>query len=121
MIGLHQNPDEVSYRDPILAGLTGFIMTVNQAYNSDVVDDTERPLESFKNQIIGAFSLGINVSSSRRAALEGLYQAVQIYVIWCLSMNLDSSFTTSMCTSTLNRRTMTTYGAHGQNLPEHSY
>lgn len=78
MIGLYQNPDEVSYRGPILAGLTGLIMGVNQAYGSDIIDDVERPLDSFKDQIIGAFSSGIGAASSRRAALEGLHQVVQI-------------------------------------------
>ncbi|KAF9508163.1 hypothetical protein BS47DRAFT_1350735 [Hydnum rufescens UP504] len=71
MIGL-------SYRGHILAGLTGFIMAVNQAYKSGVVDDVEQPLDTFKDQIIGAFSSGINVASCRRAALEGLHQIVQI-------------------------------------------
>jgi DNA repair/transcription protein MET18/MMS19 len=78
MIGLYQNPHEASYRGHILAGLTGFIMAVNQAYKSGVVDDVEQPLDTFKDQIIGAFSSGLSVASCRRAALEGLHQIVQI-------------------------------------------
>lgn len=77
LIGLYLNPDEISYRAPILAGLTGLLMAVRDATSQGVIAVSEQPLEPYKDQLLGAFSSGIKATASRRPALEGLLQLVK--------------------------------------------
>lgn len=77
LIGLYLNPDEISYRAPILAGLTGLLIAVRDATAQGVIAASEQPLEPYKDQLLGAFSSGIKATASRRPALEGLLQLVK--------------------------------------------
>jgi DNA repair/transcription protein MET18/MMS19 len=75
---LYRNPDEVAYRSPILAGLAGVIMAVSQASSESVISADERPLEAYKDDVLGAFMSGMKTSQTRRPALEGTMHLIRV-------------------------------------------
>lgn len=75
---LFRKPDEVAYRSPILAGLAGIIMAVSQASLDSVISAEERPLEAYKDDVLGAFMSGMKASQTRRPALEGTMHLIRV-------------------------------------------
>ncbi|KDQ18893.1 hypothetical protein BOTBODRAFT_28377 [Botryobasidium botryosum FD-172 SS1] len=80
LIDLFQKPDEISYRAPILACITGILMAVRDVSSGDDAQKyaKEALLNPYKEQLMGALSAGVKSGSCRRPALEGMLQLVQI-------------------------------------------
>lgn len=75
---MYRNPDEVAYRSPILAGVVGILMAISQSTADSTIPADERPLEPYKDVLLGALTSGIKISNCRRPALEGSYHLIKI-------------------------------------------
>lgn len=77
---LFLSPDEVSTRPAILAALASLCAAVQKLYEppSARVYASEKVLEAYKDQLLGAFTIELKNPASTGAALAGLNHLVQI-------------------------------------------
>ncbi|KAF9006023.1 ARM repeat-containing protein [Cyathus striatus] len=69
LVRLFLNPDELPNRPAVLLLLSEFVMA---ARNSMLIDDAIPALFSYKDEVLGAFIVGLKNISSRQAAITGL-------------------------------------------------
>lgn len=79
-MGLFLSPDEISTRPAILSALSALCTAVRQLYQppSERKYSTEKLLESYKDQLLGAFTVELKNPASTGVALAGLHQMVLI-------------------------------------------
>src|SRR5260221_9435904 len=78
LLALYRNPDEMSFRGPTLACITGLLMALAQSYSETLTEMTEKPLSGFEEQLFDAFAGGILITTTRRPSIEGFLQLVKI-------------------------------------------
>ena len=83
LMSLFLDPDEASTRPAVLTALTALCTTVRKLYDTPAADSTrdhktERLLEDFKDQLLGAFTVELTNAQSCAAAIDGLRQLVLI-------------------------------------------
>lgn len=82
LLALFNKPDEASHRSPILACLTGLLEASRESFtaiNNNRDYDAERPLDEYKDGLLGAYSSGLTLGTCRRPALDGSLALVQIH------------------------------------------
>lgn len=73
LIRLFLNPDEASNRPATLFLLSEFTEASRDYSDRDKMSSTDSPLlVPYKDEVLGIFSVGLNSSSTRNAALSGL-------------------------------------------------
>lgn len=75
---MYKNPDEVAYRPQVLAGVVGVLIAVSQSTENSAIPPDERPLDIYKDVLLGAVTSGLKQANTRRPALEGSYHLVRI-------------------------------------------
>ena len=83
LMSLFLDPDEASTRPAVLTALAALCTTVRKLYDTPAADSTrdhktERLLEDFKDQLLGAFTVELTNAQSCAAAIDGLRQLVLI-------------------------------------------
>jgi DNA repair/transcription protein MET18/MMS19 len=74
LIGLFQNPDEITNRDSIVSHLADLSEALRE---SPLVVGGEGNLASLKDETLGVFVIGLETFSSRRPAMKGLKSMVE--------------------------------------------
>ena len=74
LIGLFQNPDEISNRDSVVSHLADLSESLRK---SPLVIGGEGNLASLKDETLGVFLVGLRAFSSRMSALRGLKSMVE--------------------------------------------
>jgi DNA repair/transcription protein MET18/MMS19 len=73
MIKLFLDPDELANRAPIIVLLTDLVTAARDAMSKSFGDpELDMPLMSFKDEVLGVFTVGLKATSSRQPALAGL-------------------------------------------------
>ena len=79
LMSLFLDPDEAPNRPAVLSSLASLCTTVRKLYERPERSyDTERLLESYKDQLLGAFTIELKNPESTASALDGLHQMVLI-------------------------------------------
>ncbi|KAG8854442.1 hypothetical protein FRB96_007504 [Tulasnella sp. 330] len=79
LLQLFVQPDEASNRRQILSHLTALVTATEVNFSSlDVAYVDEKPLDEFRDQLLGAYIGGLKTTETRVAALNGLQHMVQI-------------------------------------------
>ena len=81
LIKLYLNPEESSHRPVILAELVSLVTAVKNVYSYQENERTyaeEKVLDAHRDQILGAFTSGLKVASTRKASIDGMLQLVSI-------------------------------------------
>lgn len=71
LVRLFLSPDEASTRTPILLLLSELIASARDSTTKSS-SDVDSPLLPYKDEVLGVFSVGLKLATTRNAALSGL-------------------------------------------------
>lgn len=72
LVRLFLTPDEASTRGPTLLLLSELIASARDSTTKLSSEDVDPPLLPYKDEVLGVFSVGLKLATTRNAALSGL-------------------------------------------------